>query len=195
MLRRELKELSRTQMIQGEKIRGLNEDNQKQNITIKNQGDEILTLIGKNKRLEARFKAFEARIYARGRSDKLTERITRNREKHAHYKQKVNNWHKMIHPQYTEAQIASMKKSVGKAYSTRREDPRVEGQKRANSYGSMNTGSLRAVGYALARNSNKESRHAVSSTRQASSTINSNRVSSHASSTRKKGKKDKKGKK
>ena len=123
----------------------------KQNETIAKQQKDIY-------RLKARFNAFEARMYARGRSNRISRR-----DDDYGYRQKVSQWHNQFHAKtFTPQQIAAMKADVGDAYTTRKAYRQSGKKPPSNKYGSMKTESLGAVGYAMSRQSNRASSHAPS---------------------------------
>ena len=115
--------------------------------------------------LTGKVNAMDARIYGRARSERLSVPHTKQLRNNSRYRNKVAQWHNMVHAKhFTDEQIKKMKQSVGTTYEKRKQIPR-DRRSGVNNYGSMGTDSLKAVGYALGRTSNKASSHGGSSTR------------------------------
>ena len=116
-------------------------------------------------KLTGKVNAMDARIYGRARSERLSVPQTKQLRNNTHYRSKVDQWHNRMHAKhFTDEQIKKMKQSVGTTYEKRKQIPR-DRRSGVNNYGSMGTDSLKAVGYALGRTSNKASSHSVSSTK------------------------------
>ena len=129
-------------------------------------------------KLTGKVNAMDARIYGRARSERLSVPQTKQLRNNTHYRSKVDQWHSRMHAKhFTEEQIKKMKQSVGTTYEKRKQIPR-DMRSGVNNYGSMGTDSLKAVGYALGRTSNKASSHGGSSVKSRTPTSSQKSVTS-----------------
>jgi len=136
---------------------------QKDMTDLKKKVSEIPELQLKVLKLTGKVNTMDARIYGRARSERLSVPHAKQLRNNSHYRSKVDQWHNRMHAKhFTDEQIKKMKQSVGTTYEKRKQTPRDK-RTGVNNYGSMGTDSLKAVGYALGRASNKASSHGGSS--------------------------------
>ena len=151
---------------------------QKDMTDLKKKVSESAELQLKVLKLTGKVNAMDARIYGRARSERLSVPHTRQLRNNSHYRNKVAQWHNMMHARhFTDEQVKKMKQSVGTTYEKRKQIPR-DRRSGANNYGSMGTDSLKAVGYALGRTSNKASTHGGSSVKSRTPTSSKKSVTS-----------------
>jgi hypothetical protein len=149
---------------------------EKENKVMKYKVAEIPELKLKVLKLTGKVNAMNARMFARGKSDRLSNPGATRIAGYTDYKKKVSNWHNMFHGKHvTDGQIQQMKAGVGKTFDKRKQIPRSPG---INNYGSMKTDSLKAAQYALGRTPNRTSSHGGSSTKSRTPTSSQKSVTS-----------------